>query len=90
MTTLFKIVTVKDEIVIGLTDDELSGFAQKDAGGVASALAVQGTLTVWQYAVRRGANGDLQQAPHQKIGLLSHSSLRVEPYSTPYAILAHD
>ena len=32
----------------------------------------------------------LQQAPLQKIGLLAHSSLRVEPYTTPYTIVAHE
>jgi len=36
-----------------------------------------------------GPNGELQQAPTAKIGLLANSSLRVEPYSTPYAILPH-
>src|SRR5262245_42279262 len=86
MTTLFKIVTVKDEIVIGLNADELSSLGGQDAGAVARALAARGELTVWQYAVRKAPNGDLQQAPRQKVGLLAHSSLRVEPYTTPYVI----
>jgi hypothetical protein len=33
--------------------------------------------------------GDLQQAPTAKIGLLANSSLRVEPYTTPYAGVPH-
>jgi len=60
-----------------------------DASAVAHALAQKGDLTVWQYNVHRGPNGELQQAPTAKIGLLANSSLRVEPYSTPYAILPH-
>jgi hypothetical protein len=90
MTTLFKIITVKDEIVIGLNADELSRLGGQDAGAVARALAAKGEMTVWQYGVRRGPNGEPQQAPTQKIGLLANSSLRVEPYTTPYTIVAHE
>jgi hypothetical protein len=88
-TDLFKIVTVKDEIIIGLSADELKALGGADASAVAHALAQKGDLTVWQYNVHRGPNGELQQAPTAKIGLLAHSSLRVEPYSTPYAVLPH-
>jgi hypothetical protein len=90
LTKLFKIITVKDEIIIGLNADELNRLGGQDAGAVARALAAQGTLTVWQYGVRRGPNGALQQAPTQKIALLAHSSLRVEPYTTPYTVVAHE
>ena len=90
VTTLFKIITVKDEIVIGLNADELGRLGGQDAGAVAGALAARGEMTVWQYGVRRGPNGALQQAPTQKIGLLVNSSLRVEPYTTPYIIVAHE
>ncbi len=86
---LFKVVTVKDEIVIGLSADELKALGGTDASAVAHALAQKGDLTVWQYNVHRGPNGELQQAPTAKIGLLANSSLRVEPYTTPYAIVPH-
>jgi hypothetical protein len=89
-TALFKIITVKDEIVIGLNADELDRLGGRDAGAVARALVAKGEMTVWQYGVRRGPSGDLQQAPTQKIGLLANSSLRVEPYTTPYTIVAHE
>ena len=39
--TLFKVVTEKDEIVIGLTEDELGGLAGQDAGAVAAELATK-------------------------------------------------
>jgi hypothetical protein len=88
-TDLFKVVTVKDEIIIGLSADELKALGGSDASAVAHALAQKGDLTVWQYNVHRGPNGELQQAPTAKIGLLANSSLRVEPYTTPYAIVPH-
>jgi hypothetical protein len=88
-TDLFKVVTVKDEIVIGLSADELKALGGSDASAVAHALAQKGDLTVWQYNVHRGPNGEMQQAPTAKIGLLANSSLRVEPYTTPYVIVPH-
>ncbi|MGV7217125.1 hypothetical protein [Bradyrhizobium sp. UFLA05-112] len=86
---LFKIVTVKDEIVIGLNAEELQALGGTDASAVAHALAQKGDLTVWQYNVHRGQNGEMQQAPTAKIGLLANASLRVEPYTTPYQIMPH-
>lgn len=86
---LFKIITTKDEIVVGLSADELQALGGHDASAVAHALAQKGDLTVWQYNVHRGPNGELQQAPTAKIGLLANASLRVEPYTTPYQIIPH-
>ena len=90
MTTLFKIITVKDEIVIGLNADELGAMGGKDAGAVAKALAAKGQLTAWQYAVKKAANGDLQQAPLRQVGVLANASLRIEPYASPLAVLPHE
>jgi hypothetical protein len=91
--SLFKIITVKDEVVIGLSTQELQalgGPEKAPAGVIASALATRKELTVWQYAVRKAANGDSEMAPLHQIGLLPHDSLRVVPYSTPFAILPHN
>ena len=88
-TDLFKVITVKDEIIIGLTTDELKALGGTDASAVAHALAQKGDMAVWQYNVHRGPNGELQQAPTAKIGLIANSSLRVEPYTTPYAVVPH-
>ena len=89
-TSLFKVITVKDEIVIGLNGEELAGIGGQDAGAVAKALAAKGELTVWQYAVRHAPNGELEQAPLRKVGLLANSSLRVEPYSSPLKVVPHE
>jgi hypothetical protein len=86
---LFKVVTVKDEIIIGLTPEELQALGGSDASAVAHALSQKGDLTVWQYNVHRGQNGEMQQAPTAKIGLLANSTLPVEPYTTPYQIVPH-
>ena len=72
--SLFKIVTSKDEIVIG----------------IAKMLVAKGSMSVWQYAVHKSASGDLEQAPLRKIGLIANDSLRVEPYATPLKVLPID
>jgi hypothetical protein len=87
---LFKIITVRDEIVIGLDVGELQEIGGADAGAVAGALKHKGTLSAWQYASRKAANGDLEQAPLRKIGILANDSLRVEPYSSPLKVLPHE
>lgn len=86
--TLFKIATVKDDIVIGLTPAELARLGAADAGAVARAIAANGELSAWQYAVRRSGTGDLQQAPLRRIGVLANGSLRVEPYAAPLPVVA--
>lgn len=88
--SLFKVITVKDEIVVGLTDAELSAMDGRDAGGLAKALLGKGTLSVWQYAVRHGQSGDLEQAPLRKVALISNDSLRIEPYSSPLKVVPID
>jgi hypothetical protein len=84
--SLFKVITAKDEIVIGLPDGELADM-DGNAGGVAKALVAKGSLSVWRYAVRKASTGDLEQAPLHKIGLIASDSLRVEPYTTPLKVL---
>ena len=86
--TLFKIVTVKDEIVVGLNDAELKEL-DGDAGGIAKAIAAKGSLTLWQYAVTQ-KGGERMVAPRGKIGVLANSSLRVEPYKQPFKVLPHE
>jgi hypothetical protein len=87
--TLFKIITVKDDIVIGLNDAELKDLGG-DAGGIAKAIAAKGSLTVWQYAVQQGKDGEREVAPRQKVGVLANAALRVEPYKQPFKVLPHE
>ena len=91
--SLFKVITAKDEVIIGLNTRELralGGPEKAPAGIIASALASKKELTVWQYAVRKSDSGELQVAPVHPIGLLAHDSLRVEPYPSKLTILPHD
>jgi len=85
--SLFKVITPRDEIIIGLDDDQLSTFEAKNAGGVARQLVQKGALTTWQYGVRKTEDGALEQAPLRQVGLLSNDAVRVESYTTPLKIV---
>jgi hypothetical protein len=84
--SLFKVITSKDEVTIGIPESELAKM-DGNAGGIAKTLVANGSLSVWQYAVRKSASGDLEQAPLHKIGLIANDSLRVEPYASPLKVL---
>jgi hypothetical protein len=88
--SLFKVITTKDEIVIGISEADLAQIEGQNAGGVAKALVAKGSMSVWQYAVRKSASGDLEQSPLHKIGVMANDSLRVEPYATPLKVLPID
>ena len=72
--SLFKVITAKDEIVIGISEGDLAQIEGQNAGGVAKMLVAKGSMSVWQYAVRKSAGGDLEQAPLHKIGLIASDS----------------
>src|SRR5712675_768997 len=88
--SLFKVITSRDEIVIGLSEADLAQVDGKNAGGIAKMLVAKGSMSVWQYAVHKSASGDLEQAPLHKVGLIATESLRVEPYASPLKVLPVD
>jgi hypothetical protein len=83
---LFSIVTVKDQVVVGLmrADAAMAG----DVGEIGKALRSRGSMSFWRYAVRKGKDGELEQAPLSKISVLANDSLRIEPYTTPLRVIA--
>jgi hypothetical protein len=84
---LFKVITSKDEITIGVTADELAGMGPgEDVRVLAQRLVAAGQITVWQYAVGRDAAGNLQMNPLRRVAIMKNDSLRIEPASTTYKI----
>jgi hypothetical protein len=79
---LFKMITAKDEVVIGLSDEELRSFGPRaDLDNLAERLAAAGQITAWQYAVTRAADGSLVQAPLRRVAVFKADTLRIEPYN---------
>jgi hypothetical protein len=78
---LFKIITDKDDIVVGPSEAELKGSGGGPALDLlARHLAQEGEMTLWQYAVQRGGNGSLVQAPLKRVAIFKASTLRIEPF----------
>ena len=77
---LFKIVTDRDDVIIGLSPEQLHEGV--DAGAVGRMIVQNGHLTAWQYVVSRNDAGELVHAPRQWISVLAHNSIRVEPYES--------
>lgn len=86
-TPLFKIITVKDEIVVGLSKADVESLQGDDVTAIGRALSKNGELTVWQFAVRKNKDGELEQAPLQRISVIGHDALRVEPYTSPLKVV---
>ena len=79
---LFKIVTAKDEVEIGVTDEELRSLgAGPDIDVLAKKLADGGQITVWQYAVQRAADGSTVHAPLKRVAIFKTDTLRIEPFN---------
>ena len=85
--SLFRIITHRDEIVIGLSKADLAQLDIRNAGDIARQLTRQGSLGVWQYGVRKTEAGALEQVPMRRIGLMAHDALRIEPYTTPLKVV---
>jgi hypothetical protein len=85
--SLFKIITVKDEIVVGLSKADVAGLHGNDVTAIGRALSKNGELTVWQFAVRKNKDGELEQAPLQRVSVVGSDALRVEPYTSPLKVV---
>lgn len=86
-TSLFEVVTVKDQIVIALSAKDIETVGGNDVTAIGQAIKAKGELTVWQYAVRKGTDGQLEQAPLKRVSLLGADSLRVKPYSASIRVV---
>ena len=88
---LFKLVSPKDEIIVGVEAAQLGTGAGPGVQRLAELLAAKGQLTLWQYASQKdaaGAAGALVQAPLRQVAVFKNDLLRIEPYTTPLAVKA--
>lgn len=85
---LFKLVSPKDEIIVGLEAAQLGTGPGPGVQRLAELLAAKGQLTLWQYASQKDAGGALIQAPLRQVAVFKSELLRIEPYTTPLAVKA--
>ena len=83
---LFKVVSQKDEVIIGLTEGQLNEAGGLNAGVVGKMLVANGQLAAWQYVVSRNDAGELVEAPTNLISIISSDALRIEPYQAEWPV----
>jgi hypothetical protein len=87
--SLFKVVTIKDDVVVGMTKTELEGMGPGAPVDVfADELQRRGQLPVWQYASARGDEGELVMSPLQRIVVVFAGTARIEPYKSALKVVA--
>jgi hypothetical protein len=85
---LFKVVTVKDDVVVGWTADELNAIGRDEPlAAVSGELQRAGQLSVWQYATKKDQDGALKMMPLRRIVVFSSGTARIEPYDSPLPVL---
>jgi hypothetical protein len=87
--TLFKVVSARDEIFVGVPAAELAAMGQgAPAEAIARKVAADGQLSLWQYSVQRGANGSLVMAPVARVGIFAAGIMRIEPFTPAHPVVA--
>lgn len=85
---LFTVVSVSDEIVVGLTEAEMPALARGNpVGVVADLLADGGRLIAWRYGPSRGEDGAIRQVAHYRVALFAGGTVRIELYRTEQEVV---
>lgn len=78
---LFRIVSQRDEVIIGLTPAELDALGTgPEAERIGRRLAAEGQIGAWRYVVGRAPDGSTRYGATGRISILRQETYRVEPY----------
>jgi hypothetical protein len=87
--SLFKVVTPKDEIFIGLTAEDIEKLgAGAPVELLAKKVAAEGQMTLWQYGVKRDEKGQMIFGSIGKVSIFAAGVVRIEPYKPAYEVAA--
>ena len=79
---LFRVVSQRVEIIIGLTPAELATLGNgPEAERIARKLAADGQFGAWRYVVGRSPDGSTRYGATGRIAILKQDTYRIEPYS---------
>lgn len=87
--TLFKVISAKDDVVIGVTAAELEALGKgPEIEVIAKALDERSVLVVWQYAPTRAADGTMRESAIRRIAVYVNNLIRIEPYKPVHPVAA--
>jgi hypothetical protein len=79
---LFRIITVRDAVVVGATPAELAAMGRGAPLDVLAArLQAAGQVSLWAYASGRAPDGSLRLNPTGRVAIFRTDTLRIEPYA---------
>lgn len=86
---LFRVVTMREDVVVGLTLVELTALGSgPEVERLARRIASEGQLTAWRYIAGRGPDGLLRLAARNRVAVLRQDALIIEPYAAALPVLA--
>ena len=86
---LFKVISVKDEIIIGLSQAEAEALGRGAVlDNLAQRLADHGQITVWQFISRKANDGQLELAGARRVAIMKSDAIRIEPYKAAIRVVA--
>ena len=86
--SLFKVITVKDEVVVGLPRETLAGMGHGTPLDVfAAELQRRGQMSAWQYASTKNAQRELVMSALRRVNFFCAGTARIEPYSSSLKVV---
>ncbi|MBN8937868.1 MAG: hypothetical protein J0H01_00170 [Rhizobiales bacterium] len=87
--TLFKVISQRDEIFVGIPATDLAALGSgPQAELISRKIAADGQMSLWRYSVQRGADGTLVMAPMGKVGVFAAGLVRIEPFTPAHPVVA--
>jgi hypothetical protein len=85
---LFKVLSAKDEIIIGLSQAEAEALGRGEVlDNLARRLADHGQITVWQFSPRHSTSGKLELAALRRVAIMKTDAIRIEPYKAALPVV---
>ncbi|MGK7870190.1 hypothetical protein [Falsiroseomonas sp. E2-1-a20] len=85
---LFRIMTIREDLVLGLMPAELAALGSgPEVDVLARHIVAAGQLTGWRYVVGRGPDGGTRLAARDRVAVLRQDALTVEPYRAALPVL---
>jgi hypothetical protein len=79
---LFRVVTTRGEVTLGFTPEELGRMGEgNEVDRLARALARDGQITGWNYAVARAADGSTRFAARGRVAVMRQEGVMIQPYA---------